>query len=461
LGLTFIFFLTCGGIAAVLVLSRRGGGTPRSFEDQIVGKWVMEQQATKLLRPDFNNAMPFFLNFAKDHTATYGEVGQDRSVKWEIKGQVAEGTEIWLRNQQSNLLAYILKIKLIDDDHIEVTQSAYVGNCRMKREGAGSLAPSGERGPEVDVAKSSPRKGPKPGEPLELAAHKGRIVGIKQTLDGALVTGDADGVLKVWDPGSWNVKRQQSIAKGHVLTSFDIVANGETAIIGTVLDGTGGSGTIYHWRWTKDEKPAYLSAVKKAPRAIAVGNDGRFAVWEDDDWLVTWDLNANKEANQLTGVFPDLFSLHMLQDASCVVTVAPKGVQVWANYPKPKPPFTTQTIPNATCSLIINQTLLVGTSDGKAIVWDIVKKQAIQEFPLPGPAHHAALSLNGRRAVIRATSAVAVFDTSGAIALLGTQPMQSGQKAVLVALDREGNRLATAGDDAGGKVSVWDISQVK
>jgi WD40 repeat protein len=415
--------------------------------------------------------MGFFLTFAKDGTCGFGIPGQELSTKWELKGQVPEGNEIFFRGLKDNHLVAIRKIKILDDDHIEVVQSAYCGNCRMKRTGAASLARADDGakpgdgksadGKTADSSKPQPRKGPSPGAPLELPAHTGKVLGVKQNLEGLLITGGADGAIKIWDRESWTVKKERRVNKGSGLTAFDVFANGDTVVFGTGREGGAGGGTIYKWRWSQNDKPDVLSVAKKAPRAVAASHDGMFAAWDDDDWIVVHDLRANKEKIHLTGLFPDLQSLSMQPDATQIVTVAPKGVQLWYTHPNAKPPTVAHNIPSATCAVFVGQGLLVGTSDSKAVVWDLGKKQAIKEMPLPGPARRAALSIDGRRAAIAAGKAVVMFDTGGPAAQLGTVPMPASHSPTWLSLDRFGHRLATAGDEADGKVWVWDITTVK
>lgn len=107
--------VVCGGVGGFFAF--RGLNT-LSLADRLNGKWEVDVEASKQLRPDFGQPMGFFLTFAKDGTCGFGIPGQELSTKWELKGQVPEGNEIFFRGLKDNHLVAIRKIKILDDDHI-------------------------------------------------------------------------------------------------------------------------------------------------------------------------------------------------------------------------------------------------------------------------------------------------------------------------------------------------------
>jgi hypothetical protein len=452
--------LVCTGVIGVLAFLGSGS---QSVADRLIGKWVVDVEASRQLRPDFRNSTEFFLHFNKDGTASYGTPGQEYVRHWEVKGDTPQGTEIWFHEPTIREM-YIIKVKFLDDDHIEVRQSAYVSDCRMKRAGApdtapppGDTRPAGGAGPVA-------RKGPKPGEPLDLPAHTGRVVGTAQTITGELLTGGTDGTLKVWDPATWTVKKQQAVAKGDNLTALDAVPNNQVAVFATDGAGAGAAsgGTIWRWRWSGPGRPEVLAAGRKAAHALAVSSDGRLAAWDDEDWVVIWDLATKSfsEKTHFTGLLPGVQTLRFSQDGVQLVTVGPNGVQVW--YPAAGAKPVTLKIPNATCAVLTRpNTLLVGTSDGKAVVWDVARNHAEKEIALPGPARDVALCQNNGRVAVATGQAVTVFWNETPVRLYGSVTMPAGHTAGRISLDAGGQRLATAGDQADGKVWVWDILELK
>jgi hypothetical protein len=461
--------LVCTGVVGLLAFL----GSGKSVADRLVGKWVVDVEASRQMRPDFRNSMDFFLAFNKDGTVSYGTPGQEYNRSWEVKGETPQGTEIWFRDPKVSEM-YIVKVKFLDDDHLEVRQSAYVSDCRMKRAGTpdtprppGDTRPAGGAGPVA-------RKGPRPGEPIDLQAHNGRVTSLSQTMTGELVTGGTDGVIKVWDPATWTVKKQYVVTKkedlkpSDILTGLAAVPNREIAIF-TASSGEGvGNGRIRQWRWSQPGPAEGFSLARRAPHAVTVSADGNLAAWDDEDWVVVWDLTTIgtgktfSDKVHFTGLLPGVRALSFDHDATQVVTVGSEGVQVWSLAPNAKPASVTLKIPNAVCAVLTRpNTLLVGTSDGKAVVWDVTRNQAGKEFPLPGPARAAVLCQNNRRVAISTPQAVSVFWNEAAVELYGSVSMPPGHVTTRIALDTGGHRLATAGEDTDGKVWVWDILELK
>lgn len=309
----------------------------------------------------------------------------------------------------------------------------------------------------------SPAKKLQPGVPLKLEAQAySRILGVCANAKGVVVTGGSDGDVRVWDPVSWTVKKKAS--PGYV-TTLDVSANGTTAVFFTskVVDGIAKDLKIWRWDWDKDAEPTVIATPKKSPERIAVTPDGKVAVWDewsDNNRLVVWDLEKNTERTRLDGLYRSyLEALPINADATEFVSVTSDVSEWWRL--KPKQPGTRFKIHEAKAAAFINPTtLLVGTFEKQAIVWDLTKMQKVKEMPLPGPARQAVRSADGKRLAVAALKGVVVYGISGEIKPLGTVTMPAEHSAERVALDGPGNVLITAGtlDD---NCLVWDISQLK
>ncbi|MFZ5894387.1 MAG: TIR domain-containing protein [Myxococcota bacterium] len=294
--------------------------------------------------------------------------------------------------------------------------------------------------------------------PLLLETGTGRVIakladdaGLANrfTPDGArLITGSANGNVKLWDARSGALLRSFT---GHKSAILAVACNAPCDRLVTADS----QGTARVWDLNRDEQ-LVIQAHASAIRNVGFSPDGRqFVTASDDGTAKLWDAQTGGPALILAGHAGWLRSAMFSPDGAKIVTAAhDRTVRIWSTTDAAKPTVLSghlDDVKNATFSGD-GQRIISASEDGTARVWDVLTGVSLMTLDAHvGALSFASLSADGQRALTAGSDGTLRLWRTAVSPARALETPASWIHTAMFSYD--GRRLLTSGDVA----ELWDV----
>ncbi len=287
--------------------------------------------------------------------------------------------------------------------------------------------------------------------------HTDPVTDLALTADGkSLVTGSADGTVRVWEVGTG---KQLRLFQGHAAEKN--TDSGVTAVAvrrdGRQAASAGTDGSIRLWDLSTADDHRPLAGAAGPVWAVAVSADGKLAAAAGADKVIRlYDAETGKAEGELTGHAAAVTSLVFLPDGKLASAGGDRGVKVWDVATKAVvKDLAGHELP--VLALATDGKLLVSAAaDRTARGWDAAAGKALWTWTTKSAVCAAAVRPGGKQ--------VAAGSADGNLAVLdvtGSQPKEvwagSAHTAgvAAAAYSPDGSTLATVGGD--GVMQLWTL----
>jgi WD40 repeat protein len=273
-----------------------------------------------------------------------------------------------------------------------------------------------------------------------------------------VVTGGADGLLRLWDTGPG---RQHRSLRGHTGPVLGVAVDRD----GVRLASGGADRTVKVWDLRSGDEIRTLTGHRDAVTCVAFSPDGRWLAGGSRDRTVTvWDAATGAERTTLAGHKQAVLALAFSPDGEHLATgsgvptylFAPGEVRVWA-WAGAGPPRVLHDLPAAVFALAYSAdgSRLLASSADQVLTWDTSR------FGTP----QVGRGPNGWVVALACSPTTSLAAGSGEDAAVRLWDPATGEpravykghieKVCGVAFAPDGGRLASAGAD--GTVKLWDV----
>jgi WD40 repeat protein len=295
-------------------------------------------------------------------------------------------------------------------------------------------------------------------EPRALRGHKGDVSCLAFNADCKLLaTGDADGMIKLWDPASGKeIASLPTEQEGPAVLTFRPTA-------ANVLATAGREGSIKLWNTSSAAVTATIQAHKGAVRSLVSSPDGRLlASCGDDGWIRLWDWATTRKARSFQAHEKGVNGLAFSPDGQHLASAGADGnVTVW-DVAAGKEEWTGGEHQQSVRGVLFSpdgQRLASWGEDGKVLFWEAkTGKEASSQTKPDQPVSAAAFSPDGKRFLASSPNGtVQLWDAATgrkALALTVT-----GGAPTSLAVSPDGGLIAVgtaAGKEKPAQVWIWD-----
>ena len=327
---------------------------------------------------------------------------------------------------------------------------------RALDEGMDDLAASAEgrlarlQRPHLSLAWRTHRESPSLARTL--VGHGRYVLAVAALPDGRVISGAADGTLRVWDPATG---RLACTLAGHdeAVRDLAVTPDGRYAISASF------DATLKVWDLEKEQWVRDLAGHDQAVRAVAVTPDGQRAISGSEDCtLIVWDVHTGDVVHRLAAHGRAVWDVALTADGRWAASVGDDGqLVVWdlaTGEPVRALPVARRGL-RAVAVIPGSHQAIVGARDGSLTVWDLDGGQSVRTLSGHRSAVYAvAVASDGQWAISAANDkTLRVWDlASGAVA----RTLVGHDGRVWDVAIMPGDRWAiSAGDDA--TLKVWDV----
>ena len=213
-----------------------------------------------------------------------------------------------------------------------------------------------------------------------------------------------------------------SQADPHLLAQFamhDSLTRGTvTSADGSIVASYDGAGTLRLWRSDRRKLIGTLPGVR-ALDCVALSEDGQTAVTAAADGLRVWDINSQR------------VKLHFDNPSGTVTSLAVSPLKTF---------------------------MLSGSSTGRIILWDLVRKQSIRSYVHTGATRSLAFLPDNVRFISGdSRGKLRLWDATRGHELANCASHSTGVRAIAATL--KGDRLLSCGDD--GTLCLWNTQNLR
>ena len=285
--------------------------------------------------------------------------------------------------------------------------------------------------------------------PIDLGSHDGSVAAVAVLPDGRVVSGGADRSIRLWDPAA-------PAASPIDLGSHD----GSVAAVAVLPDGRvvsgGADGSIRLWDPAAPAaSPIDLGSHDGSVAAVAVLPDGRVVSGGADGSIRLWDPAAPAASPIDLGSHDGMVALAALPDGR-VVSGGGGRVRIWDPAALGATPIDLGSHDDSAAAVAVlpDGRVVSGGGDGRVRVWTPVA-------PSAGPADLGSHAGPARGVAVLPSGGVVSGGADGSIRLwdpaaLGATPIDLGShddSAAAVAVLPDGRVVSGGGD---GRVRIWD-----
>ncbi|MBZ5525403.1 MAG: WD40 repeat domain-containing protein [Acidobacteriia bacterium] len=279
--------------------------------------------------------------------------------------------------------------------------------------------------------------------------HSNTVFGLAFDNTGRLLSGSADGRVKIWDPLTG---RELLALAGHTssVASVAVSPNGKMAATAS---------------WDHTVKIWSLGGHRDAITEVAFSGDGRYVATSSRDKTVKlWDAATLEEIQTLPEYQKEVSMVTFNQDGTLLAAASDeKTIGIWNVAEKTwltQSPHQTVGNSSAFNNIVFNPRqpeAVTGSKDGSIFLWQL----SVAVPPrLLGQHKRAVFALafspDGKRVASTAQDErVFLWDTSSAAPQATCSLVDKQDFAVSIVFSPDGNTLATAGP--GGKISLWEV----
>jgi sterol desaturase/sphingolipid hydroxylase (fatty acid hydroxylase superfamily) len=284
-----------------------------------------------------------------------------------------------------------------------------------------------------------------------LAGHKGAVLCVAVSGDGRhIVSGGADGTVKIWDAATGREERTLVGHRGFV-HSVAVSGDGRRIVSGSA------DRTVKVWDAANGQEELTLTGHLAPVLGVAVSGDGGIVVSGSADLTAkVWDAATGKEKHTLHGEPGAVLGVAISGDGRHVVTASARSAKVW-DAQTGREEVTLAGHTDLVYGVAISpdgQRVVTASYDEKVKVWDAADgREKLTLMGHKGPVYSVAVSPDGRHVASGSNDrTLRLWDVERGrevLTLKGHADAVTG-----VAMSPDGRHLIAGGRD--GAVTVWD-----
>ena len=285
-----------------------------------------------------------------------------------------------------------------------------------------------------------------------LVGHGRYVLAVAALPDGRVISGAADGTLRVWDP---TTGRLALTLAGHAeaIRGLAVTPDGRYAVSAS-FDTTLKVWDLETEQWVRD-----LAGHAQAVRAVAVTPDGQRAVsGSEDGTLIVWDVHSGDVVHRLAAHRRAVWDVAVTPDGRWATSVADDGQLVVWDLAAGEAVRALQVAKRGLRAVAVvpgSHQAIVGARDGSLTVWDLDEGQLVQTFSGHRSAVYAiAVTSDGQWAVSAANDKTLRVWNLASGEVVQTLVGHDG-RVWDVAVTVDDRWAISAGDDA--TLKVWDV----
>jgi eukaryotic-like serine/threonine-protein kinase len=297
-------------------------------------------------------------------------------------------------------------------------------------------------------------------EALTFRGHAGYVTSAAFSPDGLRVaSASVDRTVKVWSAGTGE---ELLTLNGHAASVWSVRFSPD----GRHLASASMDGTIKLWRATdRIVDPARRDYARSVRKVAVASGGGRLAIAAGESAIEIWDGYGDRQVGTLVEVPARVDDLAMSADGGVVAARSPQGLKLWdASTGRPIRSLEPPLEPGPALALSDDGRWLAGAGSAGVILWEVASGRGTEPLPFAsGPVVELRFSTDGRRLAATAGERPArgpglvVWDLTARTEF----PLPSNA-AGPCALSADGDRLAMANADAGGREAVvWHLASGK
>jgi sterol desaturase/sphingolipid hydroxylase (fatty acid hydroxylase superfamily) len=286
-----------------------------------------------------------------------------------------------------------------------------------------------------------------------LTGHKGAVLCVAVSGDGRhVVSGGADGTVKVWDAATGQEERTLAGHRGMV-HSVAVSGDGRHVVSGSA------DRTVKVWDTATGREVHTLSGHLAPVLSVAVSGDGGCVISGSADLTAkVWDATAGKEKHTLRGDPGAVLGVAVSGDGRHVVTASARSAKVW-DAQTGREVVTLAGHADLVYGVTISpdgRHVVTASYDEKVKVWDVADgREKLSLMGHKGPVYGVAISPDGRHVVSGSNDrTVRLWDVERGREVLSLKGHTDAVTGVAVSPDAR--HIIAGGRD--GTVTLWDAA---